>query len=204
MRIEILSLEQKKLLSLLKSFNNEYYLVGGTAIALHLGHRRSIDFDLFTEKELKFRAIENHVKRNKFDIEQVFNRTIDEFTFITNGVKLSFVSFPFNIKADENFNNIIRIPNLLILAAMKAYALGRRSKWKDYIDMYFILHDHFSIELISAEAERIFQGSFNSRLFREQLIWFENMDFSETVDFTKGYEVSDTEVKKFLLKVVTK
>ena len=47
MHKEILSKYQIELLPLLKQFKREYYLVGGTAIALHIGHRRSIDFDLF-------------------------------------------------------------------------------------------------------------------------------------------------------------
>jgi len=48
MHEEILEEKQKKLLTLLSKFSPQFGLVGGTAIALHLGHRRSIDFDLFT------------------------------------------------------------------------------------------------------------------------------------------------------------
>jgi len=44
---DILSKEQKELLSLMQQFKREFYLVGGTAIALQIGHRRSIDFDMF-------------------------------------------------------------------------------------------------------------------------------------------------------------
>ena len=56
MHEEILNGDQQKLLPLMAQFRREYYLVGGTAIALHLGHRRSIDFDMF-----KMSAI-NHKK----------------------------------------------------------------------------------------------------------------------------------------------
>ena len=48
MHDNILTNEQRNLLPLIKAFSKDYYLVGGTAIALHIGHRRSIDFDLFT------------------------------------------------------------------------------------------------------------------------------------------------------------
>ena len=51
MHKEILTLEQLELTPLLKKFSKDFYLVGGTAIAFHIGHRRSIDFDLFTAKE---------------------------------------------------------------------------------------------------------------------------------------------------------
>lgn len=47
MHKKILSGNQLELLPLVKQFEREFYLVGGTAIALHIGHRRSIDFDLF-------------------------------------------------------------------------------------------------------------------------------------------------------------
>ena len=47
MHEEILNDDQQKLLPLMAQFRREYYLVGGTAIALHLGHRRSVDFDMF-------------------------------------------------------------------------------------------------------------------------------------------------------------
>lgn len=48
MHTEILSKQQLQLLPLLKTFSDDFWLVGGTAIALHIGHRRSIDFDLFS------------------------------------------------------------------------------------------------------------------------------------------------------------
>jgi hypothetical protein len=47
MHLEILSDEQKDMLALFSVFKREYYMVGGTAIALHIGHRKSIDFDMF-------------------------------------------------------------------------------------------------------------------------------------------------------------
>lgn len=51
MHREILSENQIRLLPLIKTYSADFGLVGGTAIALHLGHRRSIDFDLFTDKD---------------------------------------------------------------------------------------------------------------------------------------------------------
>ncbi|MCF7905777.1 nucleotidyl transferase AbiEii/AbiGii toxin family protein [Candidatus Gracilibacteria bacterium] len=202
MHINILSPSQKILLPLLKKFRSNFYLVGGTAIALHIGHRKSIDFDLFTKKELRPQTIENQIQRGNFSVEQVFVSTADEYTCLVDGVRLSFVSFPFSIVAEEDMKGIIQMPNLLHLSAMKAYALGRRAKWKDYVDMYFLLRDHFSLEMISHEAERIFGGSFNSRVLREQLIWFEDMDYSETVEFLPRKSVSKEEIQAFLKKVV--
>lgn len=52
MHTEIFSPGQIELLPYLKAFNRSFYLVGGTAVALHIGHRRSVDFDLFTSAAL--------------------------------------------------------------------------------------------------------------------------------------------------------
>ena len=131
MHEEILSDSQRDLLPLMAQFRREYYLVGGTAIALHLGHRRSVDFDMF-----KLTAI-NH-KRNLDRIaaagleHQVTRRVAEQMNLVVNGVKLTFFQYPFQIVANERFKDVFRLPSLLSLAAMKAYALGRRSKWKDY------------------------------------------------------------------------
>ena len=60
----ILTANQLKLLPLVREFSRDYYLVGGTAIALHLGHRRSIDFDLFTSGRLKKQSIKRTIGRH--------------------------------------------------------------------------------------------------------------------------------------------
>ena len=52
MHEEVLNAAQRELLPLMKQFKREYYLVGGTAIALHIGHRRSVDFDMFNRTRL--------------------------------------------------------------------------------------------------------------------------------------------------------
>lgn len=78
-------------------------------------------------------------------------------TGVISGVKCTFFSFPFEIHATTDYNGIIKIPDLLTLSAMKAYALGRRAKWKDYVDLYFIIKDYFSLAEISQKATEIFE-----------------------------------------------
>jgi hypothetical protein len=91
------------------------------------------------------------------------------------------------------------MPDLLTLAAMKAFALGQRAKWKDYIDLYFLLRDHFTIEQISQKAENLFGQEFIPKLVRPQLAYHKNIDYSEIVEFLPGFEVDENEVKEFLI-----
>ena len=61
---KILNPAQEKLLPLLKMFRNEFYLAGGTAIALQIGHRKSVDFDLFSAKKILVGSIDRKLMKN--------------------------------------------------------------------------------------------------------------------------------------------
>ena len=126
-----------------------------------------------------------------------------QITGSIDDVQVTFYSYPFDIDTPINLEDNIKMPNLLTLASMKAYALGRRAKWKDYVDMFFLLRDHFSLDEISDSAEKIFGTMFNRKLFREQLSYFGDVDYREKVEFVGESAVSDEEVKKFLVDVST-
>ena len=199
---EILNDKQIELLPLVGEFKREYYLVGGTAIALYLGHRRSIDFDLFKFASLNRKKNLEKVQSSGFPFLVTWNVT-DQMNLVINEVKVTFFQYPFQIKADNVFDNIIRLPELLDLAAMKAYALGRRSKWKDYVDLYFLLKEEFSFNEISQRAIEIYGDLFSDKLFRTQLSYFEDVDYSEEVDYIIPNPPADNEIKQYLIEVST-
>lgn len=197
MHDEILNVAQTGLLPLMAQFRREYYLVGGTAIALYIGHRRSVDFDMF-----KFAAI-NH-KRNLDRIKNaglspvVTRRVEEQMNLLVDDVKITFFQYPFPVVPESKFKDVFRLPSLLTLAAMKAYALGRRSKWKDYVDLYFLLKDHFSLEEICSRADELFGELFSEKLFRAQLSYFDDIDYTEQVEFLIADPPSDEEIKRAL------
>ena len=194
--------EQQRLLTLVKLFRQDFYLAGGTAIALQIGHRRSIDFDLFSGKPLRTTKIINTISRDKHRIDATLEESREELTMIIDGIKMTFMEYPFDIRLSVNLDDIMMMPDLITLAATKAYSLGRRSKWKDYVDLYFILRDYFTLQDVSAEAKKIFGGGFNERLFREQLCYFADIDYSEGIEFVRG-AVDNKVVQEFLLAVST-
>lgn len=201
MHKEILNNDQLELLPLLKEFKREFYLVGGTAIALYIGHRRSIDFDLFKPKS--FNAKKIITKLDTHHLKYKVTRNVSEqLNLILSDVKFTFFEYPFPVKPEIKFGDYIKIPSLLDLAAMKAYALGRRSKWKDYVDLYFILKNHYSIKQISQRADEIFGQLFSEKLFRAQLCYFKDIDYTEEVEYLIK-AVSNAEVKDFLTEQTT-
>ncbi len=199
---EVLNGKQTELLPLIGEFKREYYLVGGTAIALYLGHRRSIDFDLFKFAPLNRKKNLEKVQSSGFPSIVTWNVT-DQMNLVVNEVKVTFFQYPFQIKANNSFDNIIRLPELLNLAAMKAYALGRRSKWKDYVDLYFLLKKKFSIDEISQRAIEIYGDLFSDKLFRSQLSYFEDVDYSEEIDYIIPSPPSDDGIKQYLIEIST-
>ena len=130
MHKEILNSDQKKLLDLITLYRDKFYLAGGTAIALQIGHRQSLDYDLFSENEINSDNIIRSLGNRKKYIQHTLINTIDEFSIIINNVKITFLFYPFKIPKFDKFENYIRIPSLLNLAAIKAYTIGRRTKWK--------------------------------------------------------------------------
>ncbi len=201
MHKEIFNQNQNHLLPLVKQFKKEYFLVGGTAIALHIGHRRSIDFDLFKFNQIKPKSIVNKISEFNYNFI-VTRRVSEQLNVSVKDVKFTFFQYPFKINASEKFEDILRLPKLIDLAAMKAYALGRRSKWKDYVDLYFILKKHFTIEQISKKANEIYGSLFSEKLFRAQLSYFEDIDYTEAVEYI-GKEIPDSIIKDFLIDKAT-
>lgn len=195
---EILTKEQKELLPLVRKFYKDFGLVGGTAIALHIGHRESVDFDLFSFKEFKNVNIRKRILRNE-KIDRVIRDEADQFTFIINGVLFTFFCYPFEINYEVDFDKTFKIPSLLTLASMKIFALGRRAKWKDYVDLYFIIKDFHPLSEIIQQAEKIFGDEFNEKICREQLLYFNDINYSGEINYKKGFEVKDEVVKKGLI-----
>ena len=195
---EILNKEQKELLPLIRLFRREFYLVGGTAIALQIGHRKSIDFDLFKQTSFVSKKILDKIHQNKYNYI-ITRRVREQLNLNILNVKITFFEYPYPIDSKLDFEKIIKMPDLLTLAAMKAFALGRRSKWKDYVDLYFILKYHYTLNEIAKKAKDIYCQEFSEKLFRAQLAYHQDIDYSEEVEYFPGYAVDKEEIKTFLI-----
>lgn len=200
MHKEILSREQTEILPLLKDFSESFVLVGGTAIALWLGHRESIDFDLFTNVKFDNLEISKKIKK-RTEIEHIIVDNFEEFTIIVNGVKITFLYYPYKIDYFQKFDEYMGIPDIITLGAMKAYALGRRAKWKDYVDLYFLTKKYNGIKEITERSKEIFKKDFNEKMFRAQLSYFEDIDFSEKVIYRDGFRVEEEVIKDWLKEI---
>ncbi len=201
MHNEILTKEQVEILPFIKKFKKSYYLVGGTAIALHLGHRRSIDFDLYKFNKINKSDIKSKIKLFKYDYCIIHE---DSFilTIKINEVQITFFNYPYDIPHNITFDSYITLPSLLDLSAMKAFALARRAKWKDYVDLYFILKEHHNLKEISERANFFYGDEFSEKLFRQQISYFKDISYTEQIEYV-GALIPEEEIKEFLIDVAT-
>ena len=132
---------------------------------------------------------------------QVTRRVEEQMNLLVGEVKVTFFQYPFPVVPEGNFKNVFRIPSLISLAAMKAYALGRRSKWKDYVDLYFLLTKHFALAEVADKATELFGELFSEKLFRAQLSYFDDIDYAEQVEYLIPNPPTAEEIKQGLTEL---
>ena len=196
MHYEALTNKGKRIFNFLAKFSG-FVLGGGTALALQIGHRISIDFDFCTFEDIEKGLL---VKAKRVFAEYSIAPLIDnkdELTFLVNNVKVTFLKYPFKqIYKSERLEGLESF-SVKEIALMKAYAVGRRGSYKDYVDLYFILKGrHSSLGEIIEKCPQKFGEAFNSRLFLEQLIYLDDVENIDIMFLKEG--VTKEEVRKFL------
>jgi len=126
------------------SLFKDHVLAGGTALALHLGHRTSTDIDLFTSEKQDAVLLTEHFKNNYKDID--INISNDNFTRIyVNKIKVEMVYYEEKILEEPKNEEGIRLFSINEIAAMKLKAITGRTEARDFIDIAFLLKE-MSIE----------------------------------------------------------
>ncbi|TAN57362.1 hypothetical protein EPN15_04545 [Patescibacteria group bacterium] len=202
MNPEVLTESGKVIFPLIGKFE-DFYLAGGTALALQIGHRISVDFDLFSEKEIgkNLLAKVKRVFENKEIIPSVNNP--DELTVFINGVKTTFLKYPFPVQNKFINYNGVKLLDAKEIASTKAYTISRSGTIKDYVDLYFILSEKISfLDEIMEMAKSKFGNEFNDRLFLEQLVYFNDIE-EASIKFLKK-SVSKKELEEFFKTEVGK
>jgi hypothetical protein len=121
----------------------KFYLVGGSALALYLGHRKSIDIDLFTSEEFNEARISEHLEKN-YNGYQI-NIDKGTVTYSIEDIKVEFFLHPYDLLELPIRFDDIRICGLKDICAFKLNAISGRGSKKDFWDLAYLL-DKFSIE----------------------------------------------------------
>ena len=165
-----------------KPYLNHYYLVGGTALALQLGHRFSIDLDLFTHVKIDRNLWVNQLKED-FDVQIEVDSPIFFITYI-NGIKVDFVNVPYLPSLPMMTTQGIRLLDIRDVAPMKLHAITQRGSKKDFYDIFFLFKKMGLDAMLNAYEEKFkIQNAFQ---VLKSLTYFADADeFADPVVFDK-------------------
>lgn len=199
---EIFDSQRKEVFDQLAEFRKDGVLAGGSAVALLIGHRLSYDFDIFTPKKIPRHLLLKATQIFGKKIQKLVD-TSAELSFLTDQkIKVSFVHFPFLPLHRTIKTKSISLYDLQDLASNKAYVIGRRGEYRDYVDLFFMLKRGLKLRKIIKEAQKRFQGAFSERLFLQQLTYFEDLkDFK--IDFVSR-QYQPEEIQQFFAKEIKK
>jgi hypothetical protein len=180
--LEVLPPAQRKLWPEFSAVPGEFVLYGRTALALHLGHQDSVDFDFFSNRAIDLAFLEAEIPFLKgAEIKQRQANTLHAVVERGGrGVEVSFFGVPSlprlrppHIASD----NGLKIASLLDLAGTKASVLQLRAEAKDYIDMDALLRlGKVDLPTALAAAEKIYGRSFNPEITLKALSYFDDGD----------------------------
>ena len=179
-KLDILPPPQKILWEEFSTVPKEFILYGGTAIALQIGHRESIDFDFFGSADFNPDELLNRLpfleggkvtQREKSTLTVVVDR---------NGpVSLSFFGLPTirSIKLPLKVqSNGIQVASLLDLAGMKVSVVQKRAEWKDYVDIAALIDHGIKLEQALDAAQAIYGEQFNFHITLKALSYYKDIE----------------------------
>lgn len=186
-------------LSFLKT---DYYLAGGTALALQIGHRKSIDFDFFTENNFdEDELLEKFRKKLDKRNLKVIQKKENTLSVNIDGIEVSCFTCNYPLLKPLIETEYIKMASVKDIAAMKLSAITSRATMKDYVDLYYILQDNTFDELISLTKKKYPQ--IDTNVVTKGLAYFEDID-KQNIIFKKDKEVSPEKIEAFLKDTVKK
>ena len=169
--VDEFTLELLKKLQSLRIFN-EMRLVGGTSLALQIGHRKSIDIDLFGLLNVDFDALTDELKTIGDVI--VLGNSKNIHTYLIDEIKVDIVHYEYPWLKNKTVSDEIHLAAIEDIAAMKLSAIIGRGSKKDFIDLYYILQQFDLAQLMSFYGQKFHDGS--SFLVLKSLVYFEDAD----------------------------
>lgn len=180
-RLDVLPDAQRRLWGELSAIPQEFTLYRGTALALRLGHRKSVDFDFFATRTIEVTALEREIPL--LSDAKVIQRAKNTLTVLLNrgaDVQISFFGVPKLPRLAEPAvaqDNGIKIASLLDLAGTKASVVQVRGEAKDYIDIDALIQTGgVSLPFALAAAQKLSGPSFNPEITLKALSYFDDGD----------------------------
>lgn len=152
----------------------KFYLAGGTALALQLGHRQSIDLDWFCETDFSNQEIKSRLsKLGKFKITSESAGTVNG---LLDNVRVSFLRYQYKLLFPLVALGKVKLADERDIAAMKIDAVSSRGSKKDFIDIFFLLNKYSLAEIVGFFEKKYAEIDYNKLHILKSLIYFTDAD----------------------------
>lgn len=172
--IDASTLELLKQLQVQPAFK-DLRLVGGTALALQMGHRKSIDIDLFGKIDADEFEVLNQI--NSISSATILKKSQNINIFLINGIKVDIVNYPYSWLKKPVIDADIVLADKKDIAAMKLSAITGRGTRKDFIDLFFLLKQFSLMEMMNFYKQKYPDGA--EFLVLKSLTYFDDAEQDE-------------------------
>lgn len=180
-------------------FLHKYVMVGGSALTLHMCHRKSEDLDFFTyEDSYDIREILEFIKI--FTEKEIINRTNEQVDVILDGVKVTFFNAKWNFLRPKDAKRL-NIATIEQIAAMKVNVLFLRAKYRDYYDIYCLAKQKMGLREIFKCGEAILEGV-TYKLFVAALLYIDDIEDDNIEHLDPKERLSKVQIRSFFEKRV--
>lgn len=175
-----------------------FYLAGGTGLALHLGHRRSLDLDFFTSETFHEDALVQKVQKGAgFSLVSKEPGTLHAHIA---GTKVSFLAFPYPLLFScEAFLNV-KVADPRDIACMKVSAIAGRGTKRDFIDLYAVSQEYGLPQILEWFARKFAAANYSKVHLLKSLMYFANAEKDAPLDMLTP--ITWEEAKGFFTKEV--
>jgi predicted nucleotidyltransferase component of viral defense system len=182
------------------SFLEKYVLVGGTALSLHLCHRKSEDLDFFTySNSFDKKEIFTYIHKRFAQVE-IINQTNDQIDLLINGVKVTFFNAKWNFLKPEKIKRF-NLATLKAIAGMKVNTLFLRAKFRDYYDLYFLVKEGMTLQEIYHYAKNVTAGV-TFKMLAIALIYTDDIEDENIAHLQPELKINTKEIRNFFEKIL--
>ena len=156
------------------SILHDFYLTGGTALSLQIGHRESQDLDFFNQKDFQPEALQKELEKvGKLESVELSLGTLNCFL---DEVKLQFLHYPYPLLEEKIIWENIQISSKLDIACTKLITVSVRGSKKDFIDIYFLLKEFSLPTLFDKLTKKYPNSDYNEAHILKSLVYFADAD----------------------------
>ncbi|MBI4374237.1 MAG: nucleotidyl transferase AbiEii/AbiGii toxin family protein [Deltaproteobacteria bacterium] len=201
LHVEVLNSGRQELLKNLNFIKEaDFYLAGGTALALQIGHRKSVDFDFYTPKMFEPSAFWARFNKAVAASENVRMADGTLIVLVKKEIELSFFFYDYPLLEPLVSCEPLLLASLKDIAAMKIVAVEQRGIRRDFVDLYFLAKKFGLYEIIVATLEKY--SGHNVYPILQALCYFEDADKEPDRPLSLIKPAPWIEIKKFFLQEV--